>query len=639
MTTSSQPRTLQEAKDLIKGRVDFAEIVGRYTQLTPMGHRLRGRCPFHKEKTPSFYVNPHEKFFHCFGCEAGGDVFSFLMKMEGLSFMEVMRELAGSIGIELPRAGGGEARPALDSEKKPERAEGYEFLERATKFYHRVLMSAANPEAREALAYLQERGIPTSEIEELELGWAPDSGRELLKRLKDGRERELAGKVGILRDGRTGQYEFFRSRLMIPIRDTRGRTCAFSGRTLQPVGDQNPKYKNSPENAWFKKKELLYGLDRAAKFIREHDFVCLVEGYFDQWAFHRHGVPSVAVMGTALSDEHIATLERYTRRIVLVLDSDRAGLESTLKVIPRFVLRGWSVMVFSGFEGKDPDEGLAGYAGRGTELVQQLLSSPEAVVWWIQLLLKESLAAGSNRYECFRRLAEPWKYALTKAHKTVIADEVGRVLGLPAQSVWDSLGELASKDAKELQAGSYAAASAPTSEMVRVTANAAQAASRGPIPTTRNPSGESEAIVWWVRYWDLLTPRSEAEWLERTGLFAGKGSGAGVELLCKKAASAGWMLENFSPTDWLEILSESEQLLRSWIQQGLVLRDGPDSAMDPSKALTSFREISSILLREKVFSEIARLQAEIRSAHPGSPRTPQLLQRVQELRISLENNR
>ncbi|MBS1985696.1 MAG: DNA primase, partial [Bdellovibrionales bacterium] len=569
----SAPGSLQEVKDLVKDRADIVEIIGRYTKLIKIGPRYKGCCPFHKEKTPSFYVNPQEGFFHCFGCEAGGDIFSFLMKIEGLSFMEALKELAEALHIEIPKgakAPTGEAYAAATSE----RMSGYEMLDRAAKFYNRVLLGETTPGARQALDYLLKRGITREEIEELLLGFSPESGAELAKKITTPTDRDLADKVGLLRKGREGYYEFFRSRMVIPIRDAKGRVCAFSGRTLGEVTGQNPKYKNSAETDWFKKKEILYGLERAAKLIREEDFVCLVEGYFDQWAFHRHGVPAVAVMGTALSEEHLKLLGRYTKRVVLVLDADRAGIESTLKVIPMLLRESWDVKVFSELEGKDPDEWLAqGSAASAGDVKRRLLTAPEALEWWSKQVLKDSLAASLGRLEIFKRLAQPWNYTQTKAHKSLIADEIGRSLGLPPRTVWESLEDLV----KDRPVPAPVKPEASFADESKASFSASNLSLR---------SAAEEIFSYWIRFWDVLTPFDAEAWAEREALFARTPAEPVVRKL-RQSLESGEFSVGSGPKEWLSHLDENS-ILRPWLLKGVVLTDSPEGRLPSDKILISF---------------------------------------------------
>lgn len=625
------PGSLDEVKRLVKERADIAQIAGRFTKLVKHGaSSFKGCCPFHKEKTPSFYVHPKEGYFYCFGCNASGDVFTLLEKGDGLSFMEALRELAQQLQIEMPKGARYSAQES--KETNAERDRGYAMLERAAQFYGRVLVSESTPGARRCLEYLRERGIPDAEITDLALGWAPESGQDLLKRLTNPDDREMAERTGLVRNGERGLYEFFRSRLMIPIRDAKGRAVGFSGRAME-TGPNIPKYKNSTETEWFKKKEIVYGLDRSAKLIREHDYVAVVEGYFDQWAFHRHNVPSVAVMGVAFSDDHLRALARHTNRAVLVMDSDKAGVDATLKMIPSFVKAGWLVKVFGGMEGKDPDEWLAARAMNEEELKQTLVGAPEALSWWCGLILKDSLARNLDRVETFGRLVAPWSQAPTKAHKSVLADEISHALGIPSNQVIESLDELASGEAPR-RAAPVPVESAPPPVSPK---DALQSkAYLGDQNFSRTHA--EEAFVQWIRNWNLLTPREPGDWAERVDLFDRTPVAAAVRELSLWAAASDWNFENFGPGKWLDALSADDRA-RPWILKGLVLKEDENIPGEEDKLIKSFSESAQAWRQQRGHVELARLQSEIRKAPANSPEQLELSQKALKLRLSLEKNK
>lgn len=615
--SQANARSLSEVKELVKAQTDLVEVIGRYTKLIRNGARFKGCCPFHKEKTPSFHVNPAEGLYYCFGCQAGGDVFTFLEKAEGLSFFEALKELAEKAHIELPRMGAAES-PAAKAAFKAAAADkdlGFEILDRAEAFFRKHLESASTPGAREAAEYLVKRGISNEERDELGLGWAPESGSELARRVK-GPDFTFSEKTGLVRQGQRGAYDFFRGRLMIPIRDAKGRVCAFSGRTLQPVSGENPKYKNSPETEWFKKKEVLYGLDRSGRLIRDHDFVCLVEGYFDQWAFHRHGVPAVAVMGTALGEDHLRTLSRYTKRVVLVLDADRAGIASTIKSIPLFARAGWSVSVFSGLEGKDPDEWLAAEASVDNDaLLARLRRATEGLEWWCALILKEASAAGVPRLELFNRLREPWTFAATKAHRSLLADEIGRFMGLPPRTIYESLSEMAPVEAPPVMESFDAPA---------------------PVPSIIEPLGSKtpieEAFQMWVRHWDDLMPPDEEAWKLREALFEESPIEAEVSKLVGEVLETGHLPR---PQQWRESLPV-ESVARVWIEKALVGGGSKSETDNKGKLLILFKEVTSVWQRGKIHREISKMQSQLRSVEAGSSESSELLKMIQERRFQLE---
>jgi DNA primase len=311
--------------DEIKERIDAVELISNYVQLKKAGRSYKGLCPFHAENTPSFVVFPDSGTWHCFGaCSEGGDIFTFVMKREGWDFRTALEELARQTGVELqPRTGQQEV-------EDQERARLREILAAAATYFNHLLLNASQAQA--ARDYVARRGFQERTIELFQLGYALDEWHALETFLtgKGYTLQELiAAGVSVEReDGRV--YDRFRGRLMIPIRDARGRVIGFGARTLDPDGV--PKYLNSPQTPLFDKSNTLYGLDMAAKGIRAADRVVIVEGYMDVMQAHQAGFSNVvAQLGTALTEENLRRLTRYTRRIVLALDPDAAGQAATMR--------------------------------------------------------------------------------------------------------------------------------------------------------------------------------------------------------------------------------------------------------------------------------------------------------------------
>ncbi|HEY8491361.1 MAG TPA: DNA primase [Dehalococcoidia bacterium] len=310
--------------EAVKQRVDIVELIGEYVPLERAGRSYKARCPFHQERTPSFIVSPDRQTWHCFGaCGTGGDVFSFVMRMENLDFAGALRLLAQRAGVALEDRRGREAQ-----EERFERLR--QANEAAAAFYHHVLLNAAA--AAEARAYLERRGLDEETVRAFQLGYSPNEWEALRRHLLErGFSREELVQAGLLQESERGGYDRFRGRLMFPIRDERGRVVGFGGRTL---GDETPKYLNTAQSPLFEKGGLLYALDRARDAIRRADQAVIVEGYMDALAAHQHGHANVvASMGTALTERQVALLKRYTRNLVLALDADAAGSEATLRGI------------------------------------------------------------------------------------------------------------------------------------------------------------------------------------------------------------------------------------------------------------------------------------------------------------------
>ncbi len=306
---------LQEAIEAIRARLSLREVVGRYVALRPAGRgRYKGLCPFHTEKTPSFYVDEEKGLFHCFGCKAGGDLFAFVQRIEGLEFREALERLAEEAGVELPKGPGGGGR----------KRELLEVLKLAQAYFRAELQKAP-----EALAYLKARGLTEKTIDRFGLGYAPPKGDGLLRHLlAQGISPEEGLKAGVLVEREGRYWDRLRGRITFPIPDALGRTVGFTGRVL---GEGEPKYLNTPETPLFRKRETLFGLPQARPHL-EGGRAILVEGLFDAIALHQLGFPeAVAVLGAGLAPEQAGLLARAgVVRVYLAFDRDEAGRRATL---------------------------------------------------------------------------------------------------------------------------------------------------------------------------------------------------------------------------------------------------------------------------------------------------------------------
>ncbi len=312
--------------DEIKDRIDIVDLVSESVELRHSGKNYSGFCPFHHNvNTPAFAVFPNTQTWHCFGeCDDGGDIFSFVMKKEGWEFQEALQYLADRAGVTL------EPLSPEQKEKQEEHERLRRLLEDAVQFYRHNLMQT--DAGKMALSYLRERGIQDETIERFGLGYAPDSWDASSSYFNSqGYTEEDLLQAGLVSERDSGGvYDRFRNRLMIPIRDRRDRMAGFGARVLDP--EDVPKYLNSPQTPLFDKRKLLYGLDQARKAIRSEDEVVIVEGYMGVILPHQHGYRNVvATMGTALNDDHLRKVKRYTKRIVLAMDSDAAGMKATLR--------------------------------------------------------------------------------------------------------------------------------------------------------------------------------------------------------------------------------------------------------------------------------------------------------------------
>lgn len=311
--------------DEIRAKLDIVEVVGAAVPLQRAGRHFKARCPFHTERTPSFYVFPESQSWHCFGaCASGGDLFTFVMKREGVSFPEALGLLAERAGM--PLAPPAAAQREEDSELSRLR----ELLLAAAQYFHHLLLNT--PQGRPARDYLERRGVAKDSQEAFLLGYNPEAGEGLANYLRErgfsSPEMVAGGILGQREQGET--YPLFRHRLMFPIRDGAGRVVGFGGRVLDDRAA--PKYLNSPQTRLFDKSSLLYGLDQAKETIRRHNRGIIVEGYLDVIIAHQCGIKNVvASLGTALTEKQVQLLKRYSKNLVLALDPDAAGKEATLR--------------------------------------------------------------------------------------------------------------------------------------------------------------------------------------------------------------------------------------------------------------------------------------------------------------------
>ena len=369
-----------DTKERVKQAVDIVDLVGSHIQLRRQGRNYVGLCPWHDDTRPSFQVNPERQSFKCWVCDIGGDVFSFVMKMEGVEFREALQMLADRAGIPVEKphrqhaaASGTSDEAASGSQDTSGVGDKRTLLQAmawAEKQYHKCLLEA--PEAEAARRYLQQRGITAESIERFHLGFSPLDRDWILRHAENDvseerlrRRARLLEAIGILaRPAEGGSlYDRFKGRLLFSIRDAQGRPVGIGGRVLPELGTTSPaKYVNSPETTLFHKSELLYGLDLARDALRKNRTALVMEGYTDVIVAHQYGFQNaVAVLGTALGEKHIRILKRHVDRIVLVLDGDEAGTKRASEVLELFVAQEVDLKILTLPEGLDPCDFLHKY--------------------------------------------------------------------------------------------------------------------------------------------------------------------------------------------------------------------------------------------------------------------------------------
>jgi DNA primase len=434
--------------DDIKQRLDIVQVVSEYTKLQKSGRNYKASCPFHSEKTPSFFVFPERQSWHCFGaCGTGGDIFSFIMKKEGVEFGQALQLLANKAGVPLVAP----TTPERQTQNK-ERERLFEINEAAAEYYHHLLLNASA--GKPARDYVAQRGLSAETIANFQLGFAPE-GWDTLKQYFKGKgygETELLAAGLLVERDDKNSYDRFRNRLIFPIRNIQGKVIGFGGRALD---DSLPKYLNSPQTPVFDKSNSLYGIDRAKTAIRKKDQAVIVEGYMDALTAHQHGYDNVvASMGTAMTDKQLTILKNLTRNLILALDADTAGEEAVsrsgemvdkmLPVPPSFY--GWvkyedahnaEVKILVLPKGKDPDELIA----EDASLWQKLIMDARPMIDFIfeNVTAKVDLTSARDKSSAVERLMPllfEMKDPLRQAH---YAERLARLLKIDEHVLGDAL--------------------------------------------------------------------------------------------------------------------------------------------------------------------------------------------------------
>jgi DNA primase len=406
----------------IRDRADIVDVVSRFVDLKRVGVNYKSLCPFHEEKTPSFIVSPDKQIFHCFGCGRGGNVFSFIMEMEGVSFPDAVRELGKQYGIEVAA----QTQPSDDTSRNEPL---YRVSDFAARWYHRNLMRAQTGE--QAQHYLRERRIPEEMWETFQLGYAGE-GWDLFYQAARRKQApdEAMRQLKLIVSSEKASYDYFRKRLMFPIALLSGRVVAFGARTLDESVE--PKYLNSVESPIYAKRRILYGLNLARPAVRSEQSVILVEGYTDCISLHANGFENaVASCGTAITNEHASLLRRLTRNVVLIPDADSAGIDSALASGSVFLAAGLNVRVVALEAGMDPDSAVYRLgADRFTKNIAGALDYFD----YLDYITRDRAISPRGKEAVIQRISAGLGSSTDRLRYEVLAKEAARVLGIDPES-------------------------------------------------------------------------------------------------------------------------------------------------------------------------------------------------------------
>ena len=415
----------------IKDKLDITEVLGSYMKLERAGINLKARCPFHNEKTASFFVSPSRQSFYCFGCQAKGDIFSFVEKFEGLDFKGALKILADRAGIPLTNF--------RDTENKDETDRLFKVLEVATDIFEQTLKDNSK-----VIEYLEKRGLREETARKWRLGFAIDEWHLLEEKLlQKGFTKEEMLAVGLSKTtpDKKKVYDTFRSRVIFPICDPAGRIVGFSGRIFESEAANAPKYLNSPETTLFKKSEILYGLHLAKNHIRSLDYAVLVEGQMDLLLSHQAGVGNtVASSGTALSIDHLKRLKKLSNRVIISYDSDEAGAKASLRGAELALDLGMEVKIASLPEGEDP----ASVAGSDSEKWKEALRTAIPVIDFVLQKATEENSGPKVSKAVVANVLPLVSLIKSEIEKSEWVKKVAKTLGVSSEAVWSDLSKVQS---------------------------------------------------------------------------------------------------------------------------------------------------------------------------------------------------
>lgn len=593
---SDQNREWERAKEEIRSRIDLVEIVSRYTQLKKAGRdRWKGLCPFHGEKTPSFSVDPVRGLYHCFGCKASGDVFTFIQQKERMTFPEAMRMLAERADVTLPESSG-----SAESSKARQdaRQEQLNLLERVATYYRNLMLK--DSQAAEARAYAERRGLTGGTAETFRIGYAPKFRRTIATQLETKKIPVAAGlATGIVipaggdeQTGREYSYDELRDRfidrVIFPIEDDRGRVVGFGGRAL---GDAQPKYLNSPGTELYQKGLLLYNFHRARPHITEEAGVIVVEGYMDAIAFWRAGVTNVvAPLGTALTTEQAQKLVRLTRKIYLCFDADEAGERAARRALEVLLPLGVAPFRIVVPSGKDPDDLLA---SEGPEALQQLAASAEPML--DRVIAHTAAAAGktlADRQQAVANLLPLFTMVTDPALRSEVLRQTALAFGFPENAILELITRASARN--------------------RVYRRETDAPTNPEIPAG-NPLDTVPPAVRPI-YWIFTNHKSLREMIAESGLRRYL-SGPALELF--DSLITLWReTSSCEPSKWLNRLETSERVQTATAL--LVSEEGRLKSLNEEGLAHIVLDILAALERERLKGHIAALRAELAELEKSS---------------------
>jgi DNA primase len=422
---------MAELVDQIKARLTIEDLVGQYVELKKAGRNLKGLCPFHSEKTPSFVVSPEKQICHCFGCAKGGDIFAFTEEVEGVSFREALELLADKVGLK------DEVQKQKSGPGKTEKDLYYKAHQLASEFFEKTLHESSD--GKKVLDYLHRRGVNDDTIKEFKLGFAPDKYDSLYPMLlKKGIPKAVLVKSGLASSKNLASdsiYDKYRSRLIFPIFNYTGKICGFGGRALKK--DQMPKYLNSAENAIYNKSKVLYGLSHAKKFVKEQDSVLIVEGYFDVILPYQEGIKNVvASSGTALSSDQVKRVKRITSNVVSCFDTDDAGFEATRRSYFLFQKAGIDMRTVEGLDKKDPADFVR---ENGEQFLKLIADAPSFINFFVNRLSQNiDLKSLTARRMIIAELSPCFK-VMSPSDKDFFLRDLATRLGMREQSLYDEV--------------------------------------------------------------------------------------------------------------------------------------------------------------------------------------------------------